>query len=118
LAKDGKRVTMIDMLDYMTLAADWPRGLSYQLEEYGVRFMTETKLDEITDQGVVVIDSKWKRSAIPADTVVLSLGFTPRTAVAERFEGLAADVYRIGDCVKPLSIKEAIHGAFNVAVEI
>ncbi len=118
LAKDGKKVTVIDILDYLTLAADWPRGLSYQLEDFGVRFLTETKIEEITDTDVVIIDNKWKRSRIPADTVILSLGFTPRTDIVNLFTDLGSDVYTIGDCVKPSSIKEAIHGGFNVAVEI
>jgi 2,4-dienoyl-CoA reductase-like NADH-dependent reductase (Old Yellow Enzyme family)/thioredoxin reductase len=118
LAKNGKKVTIIDILDYMTLAADWPRGLSYQLEDFDVRFLTETKVEEITDNGAVIVDNKRKRSDIPADTVILSLGFKARTEIVNLFMDLASDVYSIGDCVKPLSIKEAVHGGFNVAVEI
>lgn len=47
LAKDGRRVTVIDILDYLTLAADWPRGLSDLLEEHRVRFLSEVKLEEL-----------------------------------------------------------------------
>jgi 2,4-dienoyl-CoA reductase-like NADH-dependent reductase (Old Yellow Enzyme family)/thioredoxin reductase len=118
LAKDGKKVTIIDMLNYLTLAADWPRGLSDLLEKYGVRLLFEVKLEEITDKGVIIIDKAWNRSEIPADTVVLSLGFTPRTETVGLFKDSAPDVYTIGDCVKPQSIKEAVHDGFNVAVEI
>jgi hypothetical protein len=117
LAKDGKKVTVIDMLDYLTLAADWPRGLSDLMEEYGVRLLLEVKLEEITDKGAIVIDKAWNRSEIPADTVVLSLGFTPRTETVDLFKDSAPDVYTIGDCVKPQSIAEAVHDGFNVAVE-
>jgi len=118
LAKDGKKVTVIDMLDYMTLEADWPRGLAYLLEDYGVRFITEAKIEEITDEGVAIIGNKGKRSTIAADTVILSLGFRPRTAAANLFKGLAADVYIVGDCQKVGNIKEAVHSGFNVGVEI
>jgi len=118
LAKDGRRVTVIDVLDYPTLAADWPRGLSDLLEEHRVRFLSEVKLEEITDRGAFVIDKTWNRFEIPVDTVILSLGLEPRTETASRFKGLAPDVYTIGDCVKPQTIKEAVHGGFNVAVEI
>jgi NADPH-dependent 2,4-dienoyl-CoA reductase/sulfur reductase-like enzyme len=118
LAKDGKKVTVIDMLDYMTLALDWPRGLSDQLEEYSVRLLFEVKLEEITDKGALVIDKSWNRFEVPADTVVLSLGFTPRSDVAGLFKDSAPEVYTIGDCVTPLGVKEAVHGGFNVAVEI
>jgi 2,4-dienoyl-CoA reductase-like NADH-dependent reductase (Old Yellow Enzyme family)/thioredoxin reductase len=118
LAKDGKKVTVIDILDYVALAADWPRGLSFQLEEYGVGFLTKVKLEEITDKGALVIDNAWRRFEIPADTVILSLGFIPRTKTVNVFKDLVPDVYTIGDCVKPQGIKEAVHDGFNVAVEL
>jgi 2,4-dienoyl-CoA reductase-like NADH-dependent reductase (Old Yellow Enzyme family)/thioredoxin reductase len=118
LAKDGKKVTVIDMLDLMTLQADWPRGLAEQLDEYGVRFLTEMKIEEIADKGIIAIDNKWKRATIAADTVILSLGFKPRTTTVNQFKNLAADVYIIGDCQKARTVKEAVHDGFNVAVEI
>jgi 2,4-dienoyl-CoA reductase-like NADH-dependent reductase (Old Yellow Enzyme family)/thioredoxin reductase len=118
LAKDGKTVTVIDMLDYAALAADWPRGLAYLLEDYGVRFLTETKVEEITDRGVRIVGKRWSHSEIVADTVILSLGFKPRTGTVDLFKGLFPDVYTIGDCRKPLGIKEAVHDGFNVAVEL
>jgi NADPH-dependent 2,4-dienoyl-CoA reductase/sulfur reductase-like enzyme len=118
LAKDGKKVTVIDILDLSALQAEWPRGLGEQLEEYCVRFLTEMKVETITDQGVIAVDNKWKRSTIPADTVVLSLGFKARTAIVNQFKNLTADVYVIGDCQKARTIKEAVHDGFNVAVEL
>jgi 2,4-dienoyl-CoA reductase-like NADH-dependent reductase (Old Yellow Enzyme family)/NADPH-dependent 2,4-dienoyl-CoA reductase/sulfur reductase-like enzyme len=118
LAKDGKKVTVIDMLDYMALEADWPRGLGYLLEDYGVRFLTGMKIEEVTDRGVIAIDNKWNRSTIAADTIVMSLGFRPRTAASNLFKDLAADVYVIGDCQNAGTVKEAVHSGFNVGVEI
>lgn len=50
--------------------------------------------------------------------MILSLGLEPRTETVSLFKGLAPDVYTIGDCVKPQTIKEAVHAGFNVAVEI
>lgn len=118
LAKDGKKVAVVDVLDYMTLSADWPRGLAYLLEDYGVNFFTETKVDEIKDDSVVVMDKNWKRFSIRADTVILSLGFKPRMEIANRYQNLAREVYMVGDCRKARTVKEAIHEAFNIAVEI
>jgi NADPH-dependent 2,4-dienoyl-CoA reductase/sulfur reductase-like enzyme len=118
LAKDGKKIIVIDQLDYAELQAEWPRGLAEQLEEYGVRFLTGTKVEEITDKGIIVTDSKGERNTIAADTVILSLGFKPRTTIVDQFRNLAADVYIIGDCQKTGTVKEAIHDGFNVAVEI
>jgi NADPH-dependent 2,4-dienoyl-CoA reductase/sulfur reductase-like enzyme len=118
LAKDGKKVTMIDMLPYATLIAGWPRGLIDMLEKYGVRLLTELKLEEITDKGALVMNRTWERFEIPADTVILSLGFKSRTETVNSFKELMAEVYTIGDCAKPQALKEAIHDGFNIAVEL
>ena len=118
LAQNGKKVTIIDMLDFRTLTVDTPRLLITMLEEKGVKFLTEVKLDEITDKEVIIIDKKWNRTAIPADTIVLSLGFTPRKGVMDAFHDIVPDVHFIGDCRKPKDLKQAIHDAFLVAVEL
>jgi len=118
LAKDGKKVTIVEMLSRAEVIVGWPRGLMDQLEEHGVPFLTETKLEEITDTGAVVVDNKWHRFEIPADSVVLSLGCRPRTGIVNEFMGLLADVHVIGDCAKPGDVKGAVHGGFNVAVEL
>jgi NADPH-dependent 2,4-dienoyl-CoA reductase/sulfur reductase-like enzyme len=118
LAKDGKKAVMVEMLPQAVVVAGWPRGLMDMVEKYAVPFLTETKLEEITDTGVIVIDKTWKRYEIPADTVILSLGFKARTEIANLFKESAPEVYMVGDCVKPQAIKEAVHGGFNVAVEI
>jgi 2,4-dienoyl-CoA reductase-like NADH-dependent reductase (Old Yellow Enzyme family)/thioredoxin reductase len=118
LAKEGKKVTIIEMLEYAEVILGWPRGLMDQLEEYDVPYLTQTRLVEITDKGASVLDKESNRYEIPADTVILSLGFKPRTEVVNEFKGLTADIHVIGDCVKPRTIKEAVHDGFNVAVEI
>jgi 2,4-dienoyl-CoA reductase-like NADH-dependent reductase (Old Yellow Enzyme family)/thioredoxin reductase len=121
LAKDGKTVTMIDMLEFDALTPDYPRGLLFLLEDYKVEMRFGVKLEEITDAGAVILDSQWRRTDLPADTVILSFGFKPRTAAAEAFRAMETaetQVYLVGDCLKPQTIKSAIHDGFNVAIEI
>jgi len=118
LAQSGKKVTVIDMLDIKEISLDVPRALLTMLGEKGVRMMMEVKLEEITDDGVTVIDKAWNRTAIPADTVVMSLGFKRRSGIVEAFSDIIPDVYFAGDCRKPKDLKQAIHDAFNIAVEI
>jgi 2,4-dienoyl-CoA reductase-like NADH-dependent reductase (Old Yellow Enzyme family)/thioredoxin reductase len=119
LAMDGKKVTLTDMLDYeKQLAPEYPRGLALKLEEHRVNILDQTKLEEINDAGVVVIDKAWNRRAIPADTVVLSLGFRPRKDAAAQFASLVPDVRFVGDCVRVGDVYGAIHGGFDTAAEL
>ena len=66
----------------------------------------------------MVTDKQRNRFEIPADTVVLSLGFTARCETVKALQGLAREVYVAGDCSSPGNLMAAIHDAFNVAVEI
>ena len=118
LAQHGKKVTVIDMLDMGTLAVDIPRALVSLLHENNVPIMTEVKLEAISDTGVAITNKSWQRIDLPADTVVLSLGFLSRKGIIEAYQSIAPDVFFIGDCRKPKDLKQAIHDAFNIAVEL
>lgn len=122
LAQQGKKVTIISRRSEENFAEDaaWYNrtALMDLLHEHGVEFKTEVNVEEITDKGVVVIDKKWKRFNIPADTVVLARGFKAPSEKVKTFEGLAPEVYVIGDCSNPRNLMAAIHDGFNFAVEI
>ena len=102
LAQQGKKVTLIDMLTLEQIEANSPfadiRTLWGMLDKLKVEIKTEVELEAITDTGAVITDKKGNRTEIPCDTVVLSLGVEPRTELVKMFEGLAPDVYVVGDC--------------------
>ena len=122
LAQQGKKVTVIDMISESEIGKDASSmnriTLMELLHQHGVEFRTEVKLEEITDKGALVIDKKWNRFEIPANTVVLSLGVTPRYEAVKALQGLAREVYVVGDCSRPRNLMGAIHDAFNIAVEV
>jgi len=122
VAQQGKKVTVIDMISESEVAQDAALlnkiGLMELLHQHGVEFKTEVKLEEITDKGAVVIDKNWNRFEIPADTVVLAMGFKIRDETVKALKGLAREVYVVGDCSSPRNLRAAIHEAFNVAAVI
>jgi NADPH-dependent 2,4-dienoyl-CoA reductase/sulfur reductase-like enzyme len=122
LVQQGKKVTLVDMLGQMEIAQDASflnkLALMGLLQQHGVDFEMEVELVEITAGGVMVIDKQGNRVEIPADTVVLSLGFKTPAAMVEAFKDLAPDVHVIGDCAEPGNLQHAVHDAFNLAVEI
>ncbi len=101
LAREGKKVTLIDMLSEEQLDANCPLadlGTIWNLvREAGADFITKVKLEAINDKGAVIADENGKQREIPADSVVIALGVTPRRAVAEAFAGLAPEVIAVGD---------------------
>jgi NADPH-dependent 2,4-dienoyl-CoA reductase/sulfur reductase-like enzyme len=102
LAKEGKKVTLIDMLPLEIIDQNSPNiatnTLRRMLRENGVATITEVKLLEITEQGAVIEGKDQKVTLLPCDTVVLSLGVKPRRELVEKFQNLIQEVYVVGDC--------------------
>jgi NADPH-dependent 2,4-dienoyl-CoA reductase/sulfur reductase-like enzyme len=122
LAQLGKDVMIIDLINESDIAKDTTlvskMTLLEMLQEHGVVFRTEVNLAEITDKGVIVEVGDGDRTDIPADNVILSLGVRPRLEAVQAFQGLAREVYVVGDCSRPRNLMSAIHDAFTVAAEI
>ncbi len=102
LAREGKKVTVIDILPLNQIDAEAPfvniTTLREMLEKENVETKTGVKLESVTGTGVAVTDKNGSRSEIPCDTVVLSLGLSPRREILEILKDLAPEVYVAGDC--------------------
>jgi 2,4-dienoyl-CoA reductase-like NADH-dependent reductase (Old Yellow Enzyme family)/thioredoxin reductase len=120
LAKQGKQVTVVEMADQA--AADMipvNRGLLLELlTKEGVEMRTGARVVSVFENGVTVAEQSGAEVKLPADSVVLALGMKAPIDVVEAFQGLAAEVYAIGDCVSPRRLINAMHEAFNLAVEL
>jgi 2,4-dienoyl-CoA reductase-like NADH-dependent reductase (Old Yellow Enzyme family)/thioredoxin reductase len=88
------------------------------LPRMGVRALTNTQVEEIGDKNITVIDPEGKKQKIDADTVVLSMGYHPNMALYESLQGMVKVLYAVGDCKRPRSVRDAIHGAAFVARQI
>ncbi|MCL4440884.1 MAG: FAD-dependent oxidoreductase, partial [Firmicutes bacterium] len=87
----------------------WPQA--------GIPAVPHSKYHEITGEGLVVMDSHWQKQLLPADTVVFALGLSPRTDIRpEDLQGIK--VFKIGDCLKPRRIIDAVKEAALVCQRI
>lgn len=120
LARQGRKVTIVEMLeDIATDVEPLTRmALLNLLSESEVEVIRGCCLDQVTDEGITVIDRGWQRCCIEADHVLLALGFQPTTELVEAFQGLAPQVHVVGDCLRPGKVIDAIIGAFDKAVAI
>lgn len=114
LADKGKKVTIVEMLSGVAVDVEERDGSRGQvlklLKERDVTCRTEMKLEEIEEMGVNVSDKEGVRHTIQANTVVLSLGFEPRTELYEALKDKLQEVYAIGDCKEVGKIGDAIRG--------
>ncbi|MCM8711204.1 FAD-dependent oxidoreductase [Clostridium sp. SYSU_GA19001] len=124
LAMKGKDVTLIEMMgaDALLNGASLINKFSLQslLAKYGVKIVTNTKLEEVTDKGIKTINSKFQWKEYEADTVVLALGMKPRKDKVEQLRHLIpeTEVYIIGDSNYVGNVYSAVHAGFDTAAEI
>ncbi|MDN5348512.1 MAG: 2-enoate reductase [Clostridia bacterium] len=123
LARQGKKAIIIEILDdLMRSGIPVPYMNRIMLLEMlrfkGVEWRTGTGLLEVTDQGVIIIDKSLRKTNLPADTVVLAVGFKPEQGLYRSLMGEIPELYLIGDSRKPRNIMGAIWDAYEVARNI
>jgi len=88
-----------------------------RLEKEGIQIKTHTTLKEITDGGVKV-DEKGESRFIKADTVIFAVSFESDNKLARELKGRVPELYMVGDCEEPRTIREAIEEGFNIGMRI
>lgn len=97
------------------LGTGWP--VLKQLSRLGVKSYTLSKVKEISDGAVMITDAEEKEIKIPADTVIISVGYR---SVNKLYEDLkdSANVHIIGDAEKPAKVLTAVSAATKCALSI
>jgi len=119
LAQRGKTVTVVEMLGRMAadVVATYRPFFLARLRAAGIKMETNAKVEEITDQGVRV-SRNGATDFIGGDTVVLAMGYKTNKQLAQSLGGKVAELYSVGDCVKPRTTKEAIEEGFRIGLRI
>ena len=124
LTKDlGKKVTIVETLPKL-LAVNAPicSANSEMLERlvpfYGTDVRCRTTAVKATENGLVIRDlDTGAEESIPADTVILAVGFTPDRELYNAMQE-CDEVYAIGDCKEFHNVHSAVWDAFEVANHI
>jgi 2-enoate reductase len=123
LAQKGKDVTVVEALGSI-LSAGKPvphmnKIMLIDLMKYNhVQTITNTCLLKVTDDGAVLIDNKFRKQAVKAESIVICVGFSSNNALYEKVHMKVDDVYLVGDAENAANIMEAIWAANEVALNI
>ncbi|MBQ6932617.1 MAG: FAD-dependent oxidoreductase [Clostridia bacterium] len=116
LAKQGKKVTIIEMTD--TLAGNTGKTdqtiLLGHLKGHGVKLLTESKVEKITATDVVYKTKDGKTNSVKADTVVFAVGGRPETTLYESLKDEIKEIYNIGDSNGGGIIPNAVYEGYTV----
>ena len=114
LASLFKNVSVVEMRDGIALdEGPAPRkDLLNDMKNNGVKFYTETSVQEIRKDSVVVAGKN--NEEIPADTVILAIGRVPNITLAESLKAEGLDVKVIGDAKEPALAGAAIRAGYLI----
>ncbi|MDO5448367.1 MAG: FAD-dependent oxidoreductase [Clostridia bacterium] len=120
LKKQGKNVAIIEMTD--TLASNTGKTnqtiLLSHLKGHGVKLFTEAAVQSITDKTVVYKDKDGNEKSLPADSVVMSVGNKPNTALYESLKDEIKEIYNIGDSNGGGIIPNAVYDGYTVGNQL
>ena len=121
LAKQGKTVTVIEMLP--KIAHDMEplnrHSLMEELKKLKVTLLTAQKVVQVHDSNVIVADTlSGERRSIQNRQLVLALGAKPQESLVKALAGKSREIYAIGDCSEPQTILEAVRDGFLLAHRI
>jgi 2,4-dienoyl-CoA reductase-like NADH-dependent reductase (Old Yellow Enzyme family)/thioredoxin reductase len=122
LARAGKQVAVVELPGGS--AADQTVNfvdvvvLQDYLDEFGIRPRKGQVLAEVRPGRVVVRDGAGRESELEADAVVLAPVLRARSETVSALLDSAPEVHVVGDCREPRILFNAIHEAFEAAVEI
>jgi NADH dehydrogenase FAD-containing subunit len=116
LAQKGRKVTIVEALQ--TVFRETNKANNQQMlrmiGEHNVKVLVDTNVQEITDRGVLVTYAN-KEVEVEVDTIVIAVGLCAKVNLYKELEGEVAELYAIGDCIKPGMILEAIWRGHRVA---
>lgn len=116
LAKQGKKVSIIEMTDKLagnTGKTDQTILLGH-LKGYGVKLLTECRVEKITANEVVYKSKDGKNASVKADTVVLAIGDKPDTSLYDSLKEEVKEIYNIGDSNGGGIIPNAVYEGYTV----
>ena len=121
-AKEGKQVTVVEALDEILKLNNVPgmnkAFLLDAFDYYHVNAMTSAKLVAVTDDGAIVEHEDGSRETLPADTVVLSIGYRPVKGLAEALQDCPARIMEIGDGSQVGNVLTCIRDAYDAVAAL
>jgi len=112
-------VTVLEMLPRVGNDIDlWNRWVILdRMAASAIQMEPNTQGVEITEKGVEAM-TQGKPRFFPCDTVVLAVGAKEDNALGLALEGKIPGLYKVGDCLKPQKVKQAVEDGFNVGLEV
>ncbi|MBU4563216.1 MAG: FAD-dependent oxidoreductase [Proteobacteria bacterium] len=119
LAQLSRKVTVVEqlpeVLDNIRTVHPNREMLLAMLAQHQVTLVTGAELQEVNTTGAVVSVDGNEAQSLAADSVIMATGFIPHCELFGALWGRVAQVSRLGDCLKPGKILDAVWDGFGRA---
>lgn len=118
--RPGKNVTIVEMAPAVasTLYFTQREFLMERLNQYGVKILTNTKVQEFVEDGAICEQNGEALNLTGYNSIVLAMGSKAYNPLEAELKEAVNEVHVIGDALKARSALEAIEEATKLALEI
>jgi len=120
LAKLGRTVTIIEILKRMAndMFLMTRRRLMDGLRSKKVTLLASATCEEIKEGSVQGTTADGKKETIPADTVIIAIGYKANDRLYKALEGKVPEIYSVGNSAKPRRIFEAVTEGYQTGLAL
>jgi 2,4-dienoyl-CoA reductase-like NADH-dependent reductase (Old Yellow Enzyme family)/thioredoxin reductase len=115
---DGRKVTLVEAAGELMRGDPLTDKITYgnRLQEAGVEILLSSTAIELSDGAVTVANPEGLQRDLPADRVVVAVGYAPDPTLADQLrETGTSGVHAVGDAVSPGKIHDAVFSAYFTA---
>ncbi len=119
LASQGKLVSIITERETVVPGMGFT-SRNYLIKRFfrkNIRVCSHVKVKRITAEGII-LEKAGITFLLDADTILVSVGASPRRDLTKSLKGRVPEVYKVGDCDKIGNAMTAIASAYDVAMKI
>lgn len=114
LSEQGRDVIIVEVLPETATGvdADTKTYFSLRFQKKGVKVHTGTELRRV-ERKTAILEKNKEEMRIPVETVVFAVGAEPNEGLYAELMSSGLSKVRVGDCVQPRSILEAVQEGFQ-----
>ena len=119
LSEHGHRVVLVEILPGIASDGDADTQAFYSMKfaKNKVTAYTATRIERI-DRHTAVLERDGKTITVPIESIVLAVGAEPIDSLSEELAAAGISCVKIGDCVTPRRILDAVHEGYQAGCAV
>ena len=119
LADLGKRPVVLEMRsDYAVDSNPQHKNAIHWQKEHLIDFRLNTRVTAVTPEGLEAVDKAGQPVFVPADSVVVAVGYRADETQVEALRFTAPEFHWIGDCYRPGKVGDAVRMGYYTALDL